>query len=114
MCAHACWPALGSELGAGWAWACAAAREHEVWVLTHSANATAIEAVLAEDDSLARLRPVYLHNTGRVGSLSRRGPARFLYYVVSMTRAWSAKRLPALSATYQWAAGSGAVREVMR
>lgn len=82
MCAYACRPGQGSEPGAGWAWACAAAREHEVWVLTHSANATAIEAELAEDDSLARLHPVYLHNTGWVGSLSRRGPARFLYYVV--------------------------------
>lgn len=82
MCAYACSPGQGSEPGAGWAWACAAAREHEVWVLTHSANATAIEAELAEDDSLARLHPVYLHNTGWVGSLSRRGPARFLYYVV--------------------------------
>lgn len=82
MCAYACRPGLGSEPGAGWAWACAAAREHEVWVLTHSANAPAIEAELGEDGSLAHLHPVYLHNTGWVASLSRRGPARFIYYVV--------------------------------
>jgi glycosyltransferase involved in cell wall biosynthesis len=82
MCAYACRPGQGSEPGAGWAWARAAARQHEVWVLTHSANAAAIEAELAKDDSLTRLHPVYLHNTGWVGSLSRRGPARFLYYLV--------------------------------
>jgi hypothetical protein len=95
MCAYACWPGLGSEPGVGWA--CAGAHEHEVWVLTHSANATAIDAVLEEDDSLAGLHPVSLQARG----LSpRRGPR-------------SAERLPALiNVAYQRAAGCGMVCEV--
>lgn len=75
MCAYACWPGLGSEPGVGWAWARAVAREHEVWVLTHSANATAIEAALAEDDSLARLRPGVLAQQ-RVGAITEPSSSR--------------------------------------
>ena len=44
--AYACEPGKGSEPGAGWLWARAAARRHEVWVLTRANNREAIEAAL--------------------------------------------------------------------
>lgn len=45
--AYACEPGRGSEPAVGWAWARAAARDHEVWVLTRSNNRGPIEAALA-------------------------------------------------------------------
>ncbi len=47
--AYACEPGKGSEPGVGWNWAVQAARQHEVWVLTRTANGPAIEAALARD-----------------------------------------------------------------
>ncbi len=83
MSAYACEPGRGSEPGAGWAWACAATRDHEVWVLTHVTNAATIDAALAEDRLLAdRLHPVYLQNARWARPLRGRGPSRFLYYVI--------------------------------
>lgn len=83
MSAYACEPGRGSEPGAGWAWACAAARDHEVWVLTHVTNAAWIDAALASDHRLAdRLHPVYLQNARWARPLRRRGPTRFLYYLL--------------------------------
>jgi glycosyltransferase involved in cell wall biosynthesis len=83
MSAYACEPGRGSEPGAGWAWACAATRDHEVWVLTHATNAASIDAALAADHRLAnRLHPVYLQNARWARSLRRHGPTRFLYYVL--------------------------------
>jgi glycosyltransferase involved in cell wall biosynthesis len=83
MSAYACEPGRGSEPGAGWAWACAATRDHEVWVLTHVTNAASIDAALAGDDRLAdRLHPVYLQNARWARPLRRRGPTRFLYYLL--------------------------------
>lgn len=81
--AYACEPGRGSEPGAGWAWACAATRDHEVWVLTHVTNAETIDAALAADRRLAdRLHPVYLQNARWARPLRRRGPSRFLYYLI--------------------------------
>jgi glycosyltransferase involved in cell wall biosynthesis len=57
--AYACEPDKGSEPGAGWHWVVAAAREHEVCVLTRTNNRTAIEACLASDHSISA-RFVYL------------------------------------------------------
>jgi len=83
MSAYACEPGRGSEPGAGWAWACAATRDHEVWVLTHVTNAASIDAALAGDHRLAdRLHPVYLQNARWARPLRRRGPTRFLYYLL--------------------------------
>jgi glycosyltransferase involved in cell wall biosynthesis len=80
--AYSCRPGLGSEPGAGWAWTAAATRDHEVWLVTHLANAPAVESMRAADPQLARrLHPVYLHNTWLGQSLRRRGPLRFLYYL---------------------------------
>lgn len=45
--AYACEPHKGSEPGAGWNWSLAAAREHEVWVLTRANNREPIETELA-------------------------------------------------------------------
>ena len=45
--AYACEPGHGSEPSAGWHWATAAARTHEVWALTRTTNRDAIEAELA-------------------------------------------------------------------
>jgi glycosyltransferase involved in cell wall biosynthesis len=42
--AYACEPGKGSEPGAGWLWALAAARTSDVWVLTRTNNRRAIEA----------------------------------------------------------------------
>lgn len=81
MSAYACEPGRGSEPGAGWAWACAAARDHDVWVLTHVTNRAPITAALAADPQLAaRLHPVFLANSGWVTKLRRPGPMRYLYY----------------------------------
>jgi glycosyltransferase involved in cell wall biosynthesis len=57
--AYACEPGRGSEPGTGWAWACAAAERHEVWLLTRSNVAAQIEAAL-ERAPRPRLHPVYL------------------------------------------------------
>ena len=83
MSAYSCLPGQGSEPGAGWAWARAATRDHEVWLLTHSANAALIEPTRAADDVLRRrLRPVYLHLGGPVEWMRQGGPLRFVYYVL--------------------------------
>jgi glycosyltransferase involved in cell wall biosynthesis len=47
MSAYACEPNTGSEPGAGWNWALAAARQHDVVVLTRANNREVIEAELA-------------------------------------------------------------------
>lgn len=46
--AYACEPHKGSEPGAGWNWSLAAARDHEVWVLTRANNQEPIEKELTE------------------------------------------------------------------
>ncbi len=80
--AYSCWPRQGSEPGAGWAWTAAATRDHEVWLLTHTGNAPAIDALRAADPRLAaRLHPVYRHNPRALQWLRRAGPLRFLYYI---------------------------------
>jgi glycosyltransferase involved in cell wall biosynthesis len=81
MSAYACEPGRGSEPGAGWAWARAAAQNHEVWVLTHETNRASVTAALAEDPELAaRLHPVFLRGPRWARPLRRRGPSRYLYY----------------------------------
>jgi glycosyltransferase involved in cell wall biosynthesis len=47
LSAYACRPQGGSEPGAGWAWAKAAARDHDVWLLTRGKFAHEIAAELA-------------------------------------------------------------------
>jgi glycosyltransferase involved in cell wall biosynthesis len=57
--AYACEPDQGSEPGAGWAFARAAALQHDVWLLTRSNLASVIEPALEREPDL-RLHPVYL------------------------------------------------------
>ena len=47
LSAYACRPQGGSEPGAGWAWAKAAARDHDVWLLTRGKFAHEIAEELA-------------------------------------------------------------------
>lgn len=80
--AYSCLPGRGSEPGAGWAWTHAAIRDHDVWLITHSANAIVLEPMRASDERLAsRLHPVYLHIGGWTETLRRGGPLRFVYYI---------------------------------
>lgn len=57
--AFACRPGEGSEPGKGWACALAAARLHDVWVLTRGRYKDRIEGALAHNP-VANLRFVYL------------------------------------------------------
>jgi len=79
--AYACEPHTGSEQGAGWNWSLAAAREHEVWVLTRANNREAIEAELSRK-SQPNLHFVYvdLPTWARRWKKGRRGVR--LYYVL--------------------------------
>jgi glycosyltransferase involved in cell wall biosynthesis len=52
--AYACEPGRGSEPGAGWAWARAAAERHEVWLLTRTDFAASIERTLAAEPGLRK------------------------------------------------------------
>jgi glycosyltransferase involved in cell wall biosynthesis len=84
--AYACAKGRGSEGGAGWEWARAAAQTNEVWLLTHATNQEKIDAILAADHDLAaRMHPVYLRNPRWVRGARRAGPTRFLYYVIWQT-----------------------------
>lgn len=92
MDAYACEPGRGSEPGAGWAWATAAARHHDVWVLTHQTNAASIEAAVAADDTLrGHLHPVPVGNPAPLRRLRTKGPARILYYAI--WQLWTAPRV---------------------
>jgi glycosyltransferase involved in cell wall biosynthesis len=50
--AYACEPDQGSERGAGWEWARAAALRHEVWLMTRENNRHEIEVALAREPEL--------------------------------------------------------------
>jgi glycosyltransferase involved in cell wall biosynthesis len=55
--AYACGPGSGSEPGAGWEWARAAALRHDVWVFTESCWIDSIRAALREEPEL-RMVPI--------------------------------------------------------
>jgi glycosyltransferase involved in cell wall biosynthesis len=55
--AYACGPGSGSEPGAGWEWARAAALRHDVWVFTESCWIDSIRAALSAEPEL-RLVPI--------------------------------------------------------
>lgn len=96
--AYSCLPGRGSEPGAGWAWTYAATRDHDVWLMTHSANAIVLELMRASDERLARrLHPVYLHIGRWAEPLRRGGPLRFVYYIAwqLVTCRWAARKLHA-------------------
>lgn len=81
--AYACEPGKGSEPGAGWRWAGAAAQEHEVWLLTRSNNRSAIDDAIAEDPRLAqRIHPVYLDLPPWIRRWKRGPRGVHLYYAL--------------------------------
>jgi glycosyltransferase involved in cell wall biosynthesis len=91
--AYACEPAKGSEPVVGWTWALAAAREHDVWVLTRSNNREVIEAAAPP----ANLRFVYvdLPAAARRWKRGHRG-ARLYYLLWQLLAAREARRLHAV------------------
>lgn len=93
--AYACEPGRGSEPGAGWVWARAAALDHDVWVLTRENNRGAIEAALEEEPEL-RMHPVYLDLPKWARWWKRGGRGVHLYYFLWQFLAYRAgKRLHA-------------------
>lgn len=79
--AYACEPGKGSEPGAGWAWAAAAAERHDVWVLTRANNREAIESELARRPR-PTLRPVYLDLPPALRAWKRRQRGVRTYYLL--------------------------------
>lgn len=91
--AYACEPGKGSEPGAGWAWAVAAARSHEVCVLTRANNRDAIEGELALRP-VAGLRFVYVDLPAWARRWKRGQRGVRLYFVLwQLAAARAARRL---------------------
>jgi glycosyltransferase involved in cell wall biosynthesis len=57
--AFVCGPGAGSEPGAAWAWAAAAAQRHDVWLVTDHRSEPKVSAELARRP-VSRLHPVYI------------------------------------------------------
>ncbi len=89
--AYACEPRKGSEPGAGWNWAVAAARRHDVCVLTRANNREPIEAEMSRA-GLPPLRFVYLDLPSWARFWKRRGRGIRLYYVLWQLAAWRRAR----------------------
>lgn len=88
LSAYACEPGRGSEPGAGWEFAAAAAREHEVWLLTRPHRIREIrEAAAHEGISKMNVVPIevprFVVRFGKRG----RGVLRYIGYVVWQRRA---------------------------
>lgn len=79
--AYACEPDRGSEPGAGWQWTLAAARRHDVTVLTRTTNRANIEAELAERPH-AEIRFVYLDLPAWARSWKKKNRGVRLYYTL--------------------------------
>jgi hypothetical protein len=91
--AYACEPAKGSEPGAGWNWALAAARRHEVWVMTRANNRPAIEEAMARDPrSNLHFEYIDLPPWARWWKRGHRG-ARLYYVLWQLLAAAHARRL---------------------
>ena len=81
--AAACGPCEEPEASAGWAFAVAAARRHDVWVITRPRFREQMEAALAEDPVLARhLRVEYLDLPAWVIAMRRRSWDLYWYYAL--------------------------------
>lgn len=91
--AYACEPDRGSEPGVGWTWALAAARDHDVCVLTRANNRAPIEAALA---ALSGPQPtfVYVDLPRWARSWKRGGRGLRMYYALwQVAAAITARRL---------------------
>lgn len=84
MSAYACEPGAGSEGGAGWDWAVAAAQNHDVWLLTRENNKGAIERALSSQ--ALRITPVYVELGSPWLQLKRLPGGMYPYYL-----AWQMK-----------------------
>lgn len=81
--AYACGPGDEPEAAAGWAFARAAARSHQVHVITRNRFAPAVDAALARDPELARnLTVEYLDLSERLLARKRRSSDVYWYYVL--------------------------------
>lgn len=81
--AYACGPGDEPEAAAGWAFARAAARSHQVHVITRRRFAPAVTTALANDPELARnLTVEYLDLSERLLALKRRSIDVYWYYVL--------------------------------
>jgi glycosyltransferase involved in cell wall biosynthesis len=85
--AYACNPTAGSEPGAGWAWACAAAQRHDVWVLTRQNNSEAINDAL-RISGIPSLHPVYIDLPLQWRRWKRGQRHIHLYYLIWQLLAW--------------------------
>lgn len=80
LIAYACEPGAGSEAGAGWEWARAAAEHHCVWLVTRSNNAPAIEHALERGEA-SRIHPVYVNGSDVLRRLKKRPGGLYPYYL---------------------------------
>lgn len=79
--AYACGPGMGSEPGAGWAFARAAAEQNEVWVITrHRFEPLITDALVADPGLAAWLHPIYLDLPGWCLRLKRHHRDTYWYY----------------------------------
>jgi glycosyltransferase involved in cell wall biosynthesis len=80
--AYACQPRAGSEPGAGWSWARAAALAgHRVWLVTRENNRGPIEDALSDEPELP-ITPVYLDLPARLRWWKKGQRGVRLYYVL--------------------------------
>jgi glycosyltransferase involved in cell wall biosynthesis len=87
MSAYGCDPAGGSEPGAGWGFAVAAARHADVWVFAHPRWEPAVSAVLERDPDLAaHLHMVYAALGPTLSRLRRRPADVYWYYFLWQRR----------------------------
>jgi glycosyltransferase involved in cell wall biosynthesis len=91
--AYACEPGKSSESAVGWGWVLQAARRHDVWVLTRSANRPDILDYLARSP-LPNVHWVYhdLPRWSRFWKRRRRG-LHLYYYLWQASAYWVARRL---------------------
>jgi glycosyltransferase involved in cell wall biosynthesis len=91
--AYACEPDRGSEPGAGWSWALAAARDHDVWVITRANNRAVIErAARTRGEALPQFVYVDLPRWASFWKRGRRG-IRLYYALWQLAAARVARRL---------------------
>ena len=86
MSAYACEPGKGSEPGAGWAWARAAATEHHVWLLTRHNNRPSIESAMGREPHL-RITPIYIDPPTALTRWKKGQRGVHLYYVLWQLKA---------------------------
>jgi glycosyltransferase involved in cell wall biosynthesis len=86
--AYSCGPGLGSEPGAGWQWARAAAERNDVWLLTQEASRDRLERFLDRyPDIRGRLHVVYVAPSRAARFLKSGGTRKHLLHYLAWQRA---------------------------